>query len=353
VSATGELLHYTVVPSAGGSPGLDLTAGRYHVLAAYGILDDQFVFGAGFRAVTMQLTSGNSVVDTFNPVGASLTMSGLAPEIGAIIKPNEMPFRIGATYRAPVIGQDLGHANTTTDSAGVVRTGGFIVPTAISMPWELEAGFAIQVGPRPINPSWVNPHEQEEPAREKLQRARRQRAALAAETLRATPPEQRARRTAEIEYAEAALRSDEDRELVAELARLKSDRVARFQNWPREKILVVASALITGPSSNAIALEDFFLQQQEKYGDKVTVSPRIGIEGEPIRNWLKARAGSYVEPSRFDGVPARQHFTFGGDLRLFRWEGFGLFPGQVWRLSAGLDLAPRYVDWGLSLGAWH
>ena len=77
--ATGELLRYSVASRG----DLAVTAGRYHVLAAYGIADNQLVVGAGFRAVTMQLSQGQSLADTFNPVGASLTMSGLGPELGA------------------------------------------------------------------------------------------------------------------------------------------------------------------------------------------------------------------------------------------------------------------------------
>jgi hypothetical protein len=32
---------------------------------------------------------------------------------------------------------------------------------------------------------------------------------------------------------------------------------------------------------------------------------------------------------------------------------FGLTRGQVWRVSGVLDVAPRYLDWGFSIGAWH
>jgi hypothetical protein len=35
------------------------------------------------------------------------------------------------------------------------------------------------------------------------------------------------------------------------------------------------------------------------------------------------------------------------------FDTFGLTKDQVWRLSFAVDLAPRYINWGLSLGAWH
>jgi hypothetical protein len=349
VSATGDLLRYTVASQG----NLDLTAGRYHVLGAYGIADDQFVVGAGIRAVTMQLAQGTSLTSTFNPVGASLTMSGLGPEVGTIIKPNNLPFRVGATFRAPVTGSDLGAGETTTDSHGVVRSGGVIIPDSITLPWEVEAGFAVQVGPRPLNPAWINPHDQDAPVRKAILWARERRANADLATLAETVPEHRAQRQAELARQEQAIEAVEGQHLAIEEARLKAERKARYQNWPRPKILVVASVLVTGPSANAIPLEDFFNQTHEPYGDHVTVSPRVGIEAEPIPSYLKGRIGSYLEPSRFYDVAPRQHFTAGFDVKLFRWEGFGLFPGQVWRISGVADVAPRYTDWGISLGAWH
>ena len=99
--------------------------------------------------------------------------------------------------------------------------------------------------------------------------------------------------------------------MAAEDARHREERRARYDNWPREKILVVASVLVTGASTNAIALEDFFDQELERYGDHLTVSPRVGIEAEPVKDYLKGRVGTYLEPSRFDGVSALQHFTDG------------------------------------------
>jgi hypothetical protein len=130
-------------------------------------------------------------------------------------------------------------------------------------------------------------------------------------------------------------------------------RKARFENWPRAKILVVGSVLVTGMSNRAVALEGFLDQEVESVGQRVTVSPRAGIEAEPIANWVESRVGTYVEPSRFENVAARQHFTFGGDLKLLPWNMFGLTPGQVWRVSVVLDVAQRYSDWGLAIGAWH
>ena len=61
----------------------------------------------------------------------------------------------------------------------------------------------------------------------------------------------------------------------------------------------------------------------------------------------------YIEPSRFDGVPLRQHFTFGTDFRLFTWDVFGIVTEQTWRLSAFVDMSPRYQNFGFGIGSWH
>jgi hypothetical protein len=166
-------------------------------------------------------------------------------------------------------------------------------------------------------------------------------------------PANRAVREAAMKDEEASIRVIEDQELAIADERLRDARKARYENWPREKILVLGSVLVTGASSNAIALEDFFGQKLEPYGQSLTLSPRVGIEAEPLRDHLKGRIGSYLEPSRFSEVASRQHFTTGFDVKLFPWDVFGLLPGQVWRISGAADVAPRYTDWGLSVGAWH
>jgi hypothetical protein len=301
----------------------------------------------------MQLTAGSGLTSGFEPVGASLFMGGIGPEVGAIVKPDQLPFRIGATFRSGVTGANIGTGSTTTDASGVVRSGGVIIPDTITLPWELEAGFAMQIGPRPLNPGWKNPHEQDEAPREQLEKTRAQRARETLAALAAANPDERTRLEARLRAEEASIRKVEDQELAAAEAHLKAVRKAHYDNWPREKILVVASVLVTGASANAIALEDFLDQKVEPTGRSVTLSPRLGIEAEPIRNYMKGRIGSYLEPSRFDGVAVRQHFTWGFDIKLFAWDAFGLTPGQVWRISGAADLAPRYTNWGFSVGAWH
>jgi hypothetical protein len=85
-------------------------------------------------------------------------------------------------------------------------------------------------------------------------------------------------------------------------------------------------------------------------------SPRLGLETEAVPNWVKLRAGTYGEPTRFDTPNARGrlHGTLGFDVKLFPWTVFGLFhESTVWRVSAALDAAERYLNTSFGVGVWH
>jgi hypothetical protein len=221
------------------------------------------------------------------------------------------------------------------------------------MPWETEVGFAYQLGPRPLNPTWENPHEQEAPVRRRIDEARARRAAVYEVEIAKVPPADQPARRAELEREEAAVQDLENERADAEAQRLYYARRARYANWPRERILLLASVLFTGPSEGAVSVAGFLDQRGELVGHTTSITPRLGLEGEPIRDRMRARVGTYVEPSRYpDGFP-RQHFTFGADLKLFPFNAWGLLAETTWLLGAYIDVAPRYTNAGIGIGAWH
>jgi hypothetical protein len=348
LSATGDLQRYELSSTTSASPGLDMDIGRWKGLAAYSILHGQLVLGGGVRVVTLQISdrsSGNSIFST----------AGVGPELGGLLMPDGRPWRIGATFRAPSI-FSAGSDNAVVDPNGVRRAGSFILPTDVVMPWEVEVGFAYQIGPRPLNPPWYNPHIQEAPFREEIEDHRTRRAQMYAQELASTPPAQRPAKEAEQKALEKRLRDVEDQRLDAESKRLYEVRKARYANWPREKILLLASLLVTGKTGSgdrAISVQSFIDQNLELVGNEVSFTPRLGIEGEPIKERLRGRVGTYIEPSRYDQGSARQHFTFGGDVRLFPFNAWGLVKEMMWRVSFFLDVAPRYTNGGIGIGAWH
>jgi hypothetical protein len=352
-SITGDLQHFNLsTPTTQSS--LTLQIGRFHALGAYGVFNDQLVIGAGVRILALNVNGNNNVLGNTGVFGGSiLTMTGAAPELGALLKPDGAFWRLGATVRAPVTAGNVGSAQTTTDAANVTRVGEFIVPQSIVQPWELEIGLALQAGPRPLNPTWLNPEQEEAPIRLQISRARATRAARYAEILRNTAPVFAAAEKGELAKEEAAIQGIENQHLDIESKKLLAQRRARYANWPREKLLFVASAVITGPDSNTVAVESFLEQTNEPFGRYVTVTPRFGVESEPVIDWVRLRAGTYIEPSRFENGTARDHFTAGADFKLFPFNAFGLLDNTTWRASFAVDAAPRYFNWGLGIGLWH
>jgi hypothetical protein len=346
VAATGDLEQFSLTTAKAGTPGLTMQIGRWKALGAYGFFDGQLVLGAGVRVLTMQIQQDSGPT--------LLTMTGAAPEVGALYMPTGSQWRLGAAARAAVSGGPLGSENVTTDPVTRVRSvGSFDLPSSVTLPWEVDMGVAYQLGPRPLNPGWENPHDQESWLRRRITNARAERALERDAEIAMAAPEQRVKRTAELDAEEKTLQEAEDEELAQASAKLFQERKARYENWPRERILLLASVLLSGPSDNAISLEGFLNQAVETVGTKLTATPRLGIEGEPLRDRMILRVGTYVEPSRYEDVEPRQHFTFGGDVRLFPIDFWGLMPEATWKLAFMIDLAPRYQNYGLSVGNWH
>jgi hypothetical protein len=248
--------------------------------------------------------------------------------------------------------------NGQTES--IRSAGAFVLPDRVTQPWELEAGVAYQLGPRPLNPAWIDPHDHEDQLDKSIHRARLERAAMYRAEIAGMPASttsdivSREVRLARIAAEEEDIREEEAVNLRDAKKRLEEERRARFLNWPRERVLLLASVLMTGPSDQAVAVEGFINRERELVGRRLSVAPRFAVETEVVPNWIKFRAGIYIEPSRFsDGTP-RQHFTFGSDFKLFHWDVLGILSqSQIWRLSAFVDIAPRYQNFGLSIGLWH
>ncbi|MBI5533213.1 MAG: hypothetical protein HY898_10880 [Deltaproteobacteria bacterium] len=350
IGVLGDFQRYNLSPNAQPTdPRSTLTLGRIHALAGLSFFNNQLNLGAGARGVWLNIDS------TTNSSSQNvLRMLGAAPEAGVLIKPDYLPWRIGATFRFPVNTPYQQGGSTTYDAQGVQRAAGLAVPQNVYLPWELQAGFAIQVGPRPLNPKWIDPGEQEDQGAEAVRSARAARRIVQqAELAVISDPAQRERRAAEFEREEAYLQQEEDIRLRKMADQMAAERRARYWNWPREYILVVAEALVTGATPNAVGLESFLSQTVERSGQNTTVTPRLGLEGEPVVGSIKTRIGTYLEPGRYTGSSSRQHFTFGFDIRVFEFKGYGILAPATYRISGMADLAPRYENFGVSFGAWH
>jgi hypothetical protein len=359
LTLTADMLRYDVAAQGQANPSLAVGITRFHLVGAYGFLRNQLCIGAGFRMAYIDINQ----VDNSN--AGVIAMFGVAPQIGVIVKPENRPWRVGFTARAPVSASSFSLGNLIneehTDGTVIRRAGtAFILPDRIVQPWELEAGIAYQLGPRPLNPPWVDPVDERIALTSAIHDRRLVRSAAWRDEIASMPDETpldraaRAARIAQISREEAQTRAAEDAEIANAEKVLHEERKARYLNWPRQRVLLLASVLMTGASSEAVALEGFIDQQRELVGRRVSVAPRFAVESEAVPNLLKTRAGIYVEPSRFEDGTPREHFTVGIDVRVFAWGVFGLFPSDhEWRVSSFLDIAERYQNFGFGVGTWH
>lgn len=286
------------------------------LLAAYQVTDELTV-GGGVRGVLFSLRDASlSKINfsSFTDLTGVLAMAGVGPEVGAVYAPLKLPLRLGLSARAPVTGTLIPGEQTEQDQNGDRRLGLLYLPSRVDLPWQLEWGVAFQVGPRPLNVKWLDSRDVDHDE---------------IEAYRKTPDEQRST-------------------VVSRMAR------RRFEKFPREKLLVSMTFTVTGPAKQAVGLESFLAGVVDRSGEKISFTPRVGIETEPWPTRVVFRAGSYVEPTRFRNGAPRLHGTAGVEVRTLSWDVFGLFEEPMpFRVGGSLDLAREYFGWGVTAGIWH
>ncbi len=296
--------------SASSLPNVRLRLVTGHVLAAYSMLHDQLVVGAGVRV------AGLGVIDTTGAEKELLTMSGFSPEIGVVWAPKKLPVRFGMTTRGPVRG-DVQPSRVTPDANDDLKVGSTFLPDHIELPAEMELGVAYQFGQRPLNMGWKD--------------------------WKSIP-----KRDLDAERRVVDGKPEDDKTVGKRLVR------RQYEATPRSKVLLLASVLFTARTHQAVGFESFLEQKVDRSGLDVSVSPRAAVEVEAIHNWLQLRGGSYLEPTRFRQSSARIHGTTGFDVKVLTWNVFGLFDhDESFRVGAVGDLARDYFGWSITAGLWH
>lgn len=354
----GTLLRSQGYSFVDGAGAVDVSLFVVNTGFGYQLFEGQLVLGAGLRAATLN-------IHTSNGTSASLVeLIGSGPEVGALWRPAGRPFRVGLSARTAVLSIPNG-APGTADASGVVKAGDLVLPHDVHMPWEVGLGVAVQIGNRPLNLAWHDPSEADERLETRMLTARalRTRAQVEREMAR----DRALGRPAPVDdprsggvaargptdpawlQAEQVRRESEDAQLEAALD-ADDEEIKRLS---RLYLLISAELLMTGPTEDGVGLEGFLSQTRERSGQSLSVGARLGLEGEPWPGHIKLRAGTYFEPSRFDGVGYRVHGTAGIDVKLFTWDVFGLFDDFDIRVNAAMDIASRYFDWGVGIGIWH
>jgi hypothetical protein len=308
--------------------------------AGWALFGGQFVLGVGARGVVLGSTSGT-------------TSAAGGLQVGALLRPNHAPYRVGITYRDTVRIDAVTGSPEERQADGTNVADGRVLPASIIVPLELEAGVAVDFGPRLLNPEWIDPDELEAPRRREVWEARLARSVATQEQIARAPERQREALRWRLTDEENARIEDEERELSRQRAASASALAQRSKLWPRKGVTLLASVVVTGSTPNAVGISSFLLQKREPYGSFVTASPRFGLETEVVPQWVTARAGTYLEPSRFEGGIARVHITGGADIATLKFTAWGLFAGNPWRFRLAVDGAPRYSNFALAIGQYH
>jgi len=336
-------------PAEGQRRGITATIPTMHMQIAHGFLHNQFVAGVGVRYITMTVNSPDNE-------GFLFRSSGPGFEFGAVYKPENVPLRLGVAYRTPIVTQASYSENLLPNANGdLILTGAngtsIYLPKAVASPWDFNFGFATQIGARPINPPWREDEEQIE--QQTLERRLR---GLARERARDKAVAS-ARTNAEQDAIQRQFEKDEaedDRQLQIELLKVKTLIERQLTEMNRYYVMLAASMLVTGSVENAVGVESLVNQSVNRSGLHVVASPRVGVEVPIFPTWLKARGGSYLEPTRFESSDMRVHGTFGLDLKLAVWNVFGFWPDNyMWRLGAGGDVSRDYFTWGVTIAGWY
>jgi hypothetical protein len=117
------------------------------------------------------------------------------------------------------------------------------------------------------------------------------------------------------------------------------------------QLTVALEVALIGAVDNGYGMEAFAAKELQVSGRNISPTPRLGLESEVIRGWLRLRAGSYLEASRFPETSARLHGTAGFEVRVFSFR-MGGHERRV-SISAASDLAARYKNLALSVGFWN
>lgn len=343
-----------VNPMTGDTETLRLRFTTFHIQVGYGFLDGQLMLATGVRILRERILLGDEVLGKDDEAFVAL---GVGTEVGFMYRPHGERYRVGAAFY-PRITTGSQRRGRAMEQDGNVVIDGIFLPNNSELPHTGSLGFAYQAGPRPANPKWTSIDELAAPELDRL--ARREEMVKAAEERELAATRARGGPDVELCVAQVKARYKKKYERIEqwrkdiEYQAWKMLRNRYRNEWSRWYFLLTADLEITGKVKNGVGVESFIFQTVQRSGQDITLSPRLGVEGEIWPKRMKARAGTYLEPSRFANTDARWHGTFGFDIRVVKWNVFGLWPEDYqWQLSFALDFARSYSAVSAGIGGWY
>lgn len=350
VGITVEYQSYGLSQDAplGGTRAARTTFVQTHLQSAYAFFDGELVIGAGARILAADVATRSA----FAVAESVFAASGVGVEVGALYQPFGHHFKIGANFRSQVetfvggIDPDESGDYTIETPSGV-----HYLPTYAILPWDFSLGVQYSFGQSEPNGPFRSSRSVMAPELKELERARTSmeheferdivRAGSEKETEELEAARKRARK-AFVRRAEAIEREGY-RKLQEE-----------FSRSPREVAMVTASLVFAGATTDTVGVESMLEQTVQRSGEWAVISPRLGSEVEIFPDWVRLRAGTYLEPTRFRESTPRPHYTGGFDIALGVWDVLGLWPGDYrWLGRVAFDLARDFSTVGFSIGGWY
>ncbi|MHB8872472.1 MAG: hypothetical protein ACYC8T_02180 [Myxococcaceae bacterium] len=267
---------------------LSVTLKNAGVATAFSFFADDLIVGAGLFSAQAELGYHGEAWS----YGGNL-FAAFNPEVDVLYRPNGRSFRLGAVYRPEALGP---YYPKTSQPPWVASRQ---VYQAVVTPSVLSLGASMRLGKGASNYNRLSPKAREV-MRDRLGEAN-------------TP--------AEVPY-----------------------------DAPTGEWLVSMQADVIFPVENAIGAAVFTSAipvDPEPAGHGTYVVARLGVEHDTVPGRLRLRAGTWFEPSPFEGQRQRAHVTGGADLRL------GHFIAD-WSIYTAVDMSPNtYFFYTFGVQAWQ
>lgn len=334
--------------SAGGERAARTTFVQTHLQGAHSFHDGELVVGVGARVLAADVAARAA----FAVPESLFAASGVGVEVGVLYQPFGYHFKIGANYRSQVE-TFVGGVDPDKKGDYTIETpsGLYYLPTHAILPWDFSLGVQYSLGHAEPNLPWRSSRmvmarelAELESARKSMERE------FARDLARAT------NEAAEEDIKDARRRARKAFDRKADTIEREGYRTlqAELARSPRDVAMVTASLVFAGGTSNAVGIESMLEQRVQRSGEVAVVSPRLGSEVEIFPDWVRVRAGTYLEPTRFRDSRPRPHYTGGFDIALGVWDVLGLWPEDYrWLGRFAFDVARDFSTVGFSIGGWY